>query len=63
MGNRNQAIVQELRELVSEEMYLLGQELDDSLDATQRQRLTELSALLDSAAELLDEHRAARPHR
>ncbi|MGH1491470.1 MAG: hypothetical protein ACRBK7_19075 [Acidimicrobiales bacterium] len=63
MANGDQAIVRQLREWVSEEMYLLGQELDDSLDGSERKRLTELSALLDSAAESLVEHRAARPHR
>ncbi len=63
MGNANRDLIQQLNELISEEMYLLGQELNDSLVATERSRLRELSTLLDEASDLLAKHRAARPHR
>jgi hypothetical protein len=50
-----------LRQLLAEEMHLLGQELEDSLTAVQAHRLDSLSAVLDEATELLNQHRAVRP--
>lgn len=62
MGTDAEAIVDGLRRMIAEEMHLLGQELEDSLTATESDRLDELAAELDRATELLVEHRATRPH-
>lgn len=51
-----------LRQLMAEEMYLLGQELEDSLDGRSSQRLEQVCDTLDQALELLAQHQAARPH-
>ncbi len=56
-----ETIITGLRRLVAEEMHLLGQELEDSLDGQQSTRLDDLGEALDRTAELLAEHRAARP--
>ncbi len=56
-------LLAQLRALVAEEMYLIGQELDDSLDATERRRLTELTEVLNDAATMLAEHRTVQPER
>ncbi len=53
-------VIAALRRLVAEEMFLLGQELEDSLDASQRTRLAELSASLDDVCELMASHRSTR---
>ncbi len=58
--NRAESLLSDLRELIAEEMYLLGRELDDSLESGERHRLTELSDLLDQSCKLLTEHRP--PH-
>lgn len=55
----NESLVAELRGLVAEEMFLLGQELDDTLNGEERRRLTELTKLLDEADTLLELHRTA----
>lgn len=60
MDDRNETLIPDLRALIAEEMFLLGQELDDSLTPEERRRLSELSVLLDEAVELLNGHRAAR---
>lgn len=57
------SIVAQLRQLVAEEMHLLGQELEDSLDSAESDRLAQLCASLDEATELLTEHRARGPGR
>lgn len=61
MRNPNEKLLPELRALIAEEMFLLGQELDDSLGGQERRRLSELSSLLDQASEMLAQHRAAAP--
>ncbi len=53
-------VIGALRRLVAEEMFLLGQELEDSLDANQRTRLDELSVSLDDICELMASHRRTR---
>ncbi len=58
VGNSNQELLAQLQGLIAEEMFLLGQGLDDSLSGDERRRLAELSDLLDRAAEMLDQHRA-----
>jgi len=57
------AVMEGLRQLIAEEMYLLGRELEDSLDGGQPARLEHLIETLDAAAELLARHQAARPNR
>ncbi len=54
-------IVNQLHRLIAEEMHLLAQQLEDSLDGAQSDRLDELTETLDSASELLECHRARRP--
>lgn len=49
-----------LRRMVAEEMFLLGQELEDALDAGQQDRLDELTATLDEICELMTSHRRTR---
>ena len=51
-----------LRRLMAEEMFLLGRELEDSLDGSSSHRLEEVCDTLDQALELLAQHQAARPH-
>ncbi len=63
MQTKGRELLAELRALIAEEMYLLGQELDDSLEAEERRRLTELAEVLNEAAVLLAEHRAVQPER
>ncbi|MCP5034653.1 MAG: hypothetical protein GY939_22850 [Actinomycetia bacterium] len=50
-----------LRRMIAEEMHLLIQELEDSLEAGQVDRLDHLTKALEEAAELLRQHQAARP--
>jgi hypothetical protein len=49
-----------LRRMIAEEMHLLSQELDDSLDGSQAARLDHLSRALDEVADMMNQHRAAR---
>jgi hypothetical protein len=56
-----EALLDDLRRLVDEEMHLLGQELEDSLAAGDSGRLTQIAGVLDEAVELLVKHRKARP--
>lgn len=51
-------VTETLRSMVAEEMFLLGQELNDSLDSDQQARLTELTASLDEVCDLMASHRA-----
>lgn len=50
-----------VRQLVNEEMHLLAQELEDSLNAGESHRLAQISSVLDEAELLLLKHRMARP--
>ena len=52
-----------LGRLVDEEMHLLAQELEDSLNQGDSARLAHLSTVLDEAQELLLRHRQTRPRR
>ncbi len=60
MTTSTDAVLEGLQNLVAEEMHLLGQELEDSLDKGQYDRLQQLCHALDDAAELLTKHRAVR---
>lgn len=62
MTSPNETVITELQLLIAEEMHLLAQELEDSLDAGQSHRLGQLSSTLDNASALLTEHRATRPN-
>jgi len=46
--------------MVTEEMFLLGQELNDSLDAGQQDRLAQLTTSLDEVCDLMASHRRTR---
>jgi hypothetical protein len=46
--------------LVDEEMHLLAQELEDSLNSGESGRLAHISSVLDEAHELLSRHRQTR---
>lgn len=59
MSEHLPTLVDQIRQLVSEEMFLLGQELDDALDARQQHRLSELTDTLDEVGDLLTAHRRA----
>lgn len=59
MSEHLPTLVDQIRQLVSEEMFLLGQELDDALDARQQHRLSELADTLDEVGDLLTAHRRA----
>jgi hypothetical protein len=59
--DRTENLLSDLQDLIAEEMYLIGQELEDSLELTERRRLTELSDVLDRACRLLTDHRPPRP--
>jgi len=48
-----ETVLEGLRRLIAEEMHLVGQELEDSLDPHQSQRLAQLIETLDRAADLL----------
>ena len=50
-------VVQALRELVAEEMHLLGLEVESALDGAQLNRREELTEALDEANRLLSRHR------
>lgn len=60
MSVETETVITGLRDLVAEEMHLLGQELEDSLDRGQFERLQRLRGVLDEASELLNSHRAVR---
>ncbi|MGI9596700.1 MAG: hypothetical protein ACR2QK_11100 [Acidimicrobiales bacterium] len=60
MKNDPEMVLAELRKMVAEEMFLLGQELEDSLDGKQQQRLTSLATSLDEATDLLSLHRKSQ---
>jgi len=53
-------VAETLRRMVTEEMFLLGQELNDSLDAGQQDRLDQLTASLDEVCDLMASHRRTR---
>ncbi len=54
-------VIAGLRRMIAEEMHLLIQELEDSLEAGQVDRLDHLAKALDEAVELLRQHRAVHP--
>ncbi len=54
-------VIAGLRRMIAEEMHLLIQELEDSLETGQVDRLDVLTKALDEAAELLKQHRAVHP--
>lgn len=47
----------DLRQLVAEEMHLLGLELEDAIDGSQIDRLEQLTQVLNEACDLLSRHR------
>ncbi len=60
MSNDSRAVIDSLHRMVAEEMFLLGQELDDSINAAQQARLADLTATLDEVCELMASHRQTR---
>ncbi len=54
-------VIAGLRRMIAEEMHLLIQELEDSLETGQVDRLDVLTKALDESAELLKQHRAVHP--
>ncbi|MGI9611993.1 MAG: hypothetical protein ACR2QO_03725 [Acidimicrobiales bacterium] len=57
----NEQLLDGLGRLVDEEMHLLAQELEDSLNSGESGRLADISAVLDEAQALLVRHRRTRP--
>ncbi len=55
--------LERLRQLVAEELHLLGRELNDSLAPGRARRLSQLTETLDEAERLLVKHRQAHPPR
>ncbi len=60
MSDEPVPVVETVRRMIAEEMFLLGRELEDSLDTGQQARLEELAASLDELCELLSSHRRTR---
>ena len=57
----NEPVIDGLQKLVNEEMHLLGQELEDSLNVGDSHRLAHITRVLNEAEALLATHREARP--
>ena len=55
--------LERLRQLVAEELHLLGRELNDSLAPGRARRLATITETLDAAEQLLVRHRQAHPPR
>ena len=54
-------VVDQLQRLISEEMHLLGQSLEDSLHENQSHRLEQLTKALDNMDQILAKRRNVRP--